>query len=182
MSASSTRKAGKATPTRKPATGSDRVNEAVYAAVAKEAGLTTAVIADVTGLNRQAVGKALATLEASGRVTRVAGTGQGRAAQPTWTAKKINKSGTAKLRKGELATQALGFLQERTGSDFTPGEIGRKLGNRSSGAVLNALTKLVPSGQVVQTSEKPVRFAIPASSNGSGPKKQSSPRAARTKR
>jgi predicted ArsR family transcriptional regulator len=180
MSVSTARKTRKAPPAIS-VPSSDRINEAVYAAVTKEGGRTAAAIADVTGLNRQAVAKALATLEAAGRITRTAGTGQARNAQPTWTATKINKSGTSKLRKGELATQAVGFLRERAGSDFTPGEIGRKLGNRSSGAVLNALTKLVPSGEVVQTSEKPVRFAVPASSNGSRPKKQPAASATRAK-
>lgn len=147
-----------ADPKAKPsprATDSDRVTEAVHTVVRKHPGNIVAAIAETAGVNAKQVSSVLAKLEAAGRVVR---TVNGR--MTTWSPTKVNKSGSATLGKGELAEQAMTFLRQHPGTEFTPGEIGRKLGGRSPGAVLNALVKRTATGEVTQTSDKPVKFAV----------------------
>jgi nitric oxide reductase NorQ protein len=64
-----------------------------------------------------------------------------------------------RLRNGELRRQVAGFLADRAGREFTPGEVARGLpgGPRSSGAVGNALAVLADRGEADQASTKPVR-------------------------
>ena len=50
------------------------------------------------------------------------------------------------------------YLTGRAGEQLSPSAIGKALG-RSSGAVSNALDKLVADGYAVQTQDKPKRFA-----------------------
>lgn len=68
-------------------------------------------------------------------------------------------NGKRRLPKGALRGMVEDFLREddRVGHDYTPGDIARKL-DRSSGAVSNALDRLVEDGTVAQTSNKPRRF------------------------
>ncbi|MGW5789249.1 MarR family transcriptional regulator [Saccharopolyspora sp. NPDC003752] len=63
-----------------------------------------------------------------------------------------------RLSKGELRGMVEDYLTERPGEEFSPNAIGTAL-NRSSGAVNNALEKLVADGYAVQTQDKPKRFA-----------------------
>ncbi|WP_190814293.1 MarR family transcriptional regulator [Saccharopolyspora pogona] len=63
-----------------------------------------------------------------------------------------------RLSKGELRGMVEDYLTERPGEEFSPNAIGTAL-NRSSGAVNNALEKLVADGYAVQTEDKPKRFA-----------------------
>ncbi|MEV0704882.1 helix-turn-helix domain-containing protein [Saccharopolyspora sp. NPDC050389] len=63
-----------------------------------------------------------------------------------------------RLSKGELRGMVEDYLTERSGEEFSPNAIGTAL-NRSSGAVNNALEKLVADGYAVQTQDKPKRFA-----------------------
>jgi hypothetical protein len=78
----------------------------------------------------------------------------------------LNGNGGERLPKGALRGMVEDFLREpaRDGKDFTPGDIGRVL-ERSSGAVSNALEKLVEEGTAVQVNEKPRRFALSATAN-----------------
>jgi biotin operon repressor len=66
-----------------------------------------------------------------------------------------------RLGKGALRGMVEDYLAEHTGEQFSPGAIGKAL-NRSSGAVNNALEKLVADGYAVQTQDKPKRFAAKA--------------------
>jgi nitric oxide reductase NorQ protein len=68
-----------------------------------------------------------------------------------------------RLRNGELRRQVAGFLADRAGREFTPGEVARGLpgGPRSSGAVGNALAVLADRGEADQASTKPVRYGRP---------------------
>jgi hypothetical protein len=82
------------------------------------------------------------------RNTRISATGYG--------------SGTVTVRADRAAPRPLrpevaAHLATYPDKDFTPGEIGKVL-DRSSGAVANALDKLVQEGQAVLTSEKPHRY------------------------
>lgn len=70
-----------------------------------------------------------------------------------------NTNGAPKLRSGELRGQVEDHLQEHPGTEFSPVEIGNKLG-RSSGAVSNALEKLTDEGIAVRTSDKPKRYRL----------------------
>ncbi|PZS30140.1 MAG: AAA family ATPase [Pseudonocardiales bacterium] len=91
-----------------------------------------------------------------------------------------------RLRNGELRRQVAGFLADRAGREFTPGEVARGLpgGRRSSGAVGNALTLLADRGEAEQTSTKPVRYRATATTTAAAALSaaSSSPRPARTPR
>jgi predicted transcriptional regulator len=62
-----------------------------------------------------------------------------------------------RLPKGALYDMVLGFLQAHPGEEFGPAKIGAEL-VRSSGAVNNALEKLVINGLATKTREAPKRF------------------------
>ncbi|MGH3719426.1 MAG: MarR family transcriptional regulator [Pseudonocardiaceae bacterium] len=75
---------------------------------------------------------------------------------------------TTRLGKGALRGMVEDYLTERPEQQFSPSAIGKALG-RSSGAVANALEKLVADGYAIQTQDKPKRFtakATPASALG----------------
>lgn len=67
----------------------------------------------------------------------------------------------ARLSKGALRGMVEDHLTEHPGEQFSPSSIGKAL-NRSSGAVANALDKLVVDGYAIQTQDKPKRYAINA--------------------
>jgi len=73
---------------------------------------------------------------------------------------------TRRLGKGALRGMVEDYLTEHPGEQFSPSAIGRAL-QRSSGAVTNALNKLVANGYAVQTQDKPKRFTAKATVTGS---------------
>jgi MarR family protein len=64
---------------------------------------------------------------------------------------------STRLGKGALRGMVEDYLTGRAGEQLSPSAIGKALG-RSSGAVSNALDKLVADGYAVQTQDKPKRF------------------------
>ncbi|UGQ13599.1 hypothetical protein LO772_08355 [Yinghuangia sp. ASG 101] len=70
----------------------------------------------------------------------------------------------ARLGPGALRGMVFDHLSTRPGQEFTPGQIGRALGGRSSGAVANACDKLTADGLVELTCDKPRRFRAVAAS------------------
>lgn len=77
------------------------------------------------------------------------------------TTGEINSDGSAKLGKNGLRNQVEAFMRALGhGHDVTPGTVGRELGGRSSGAVLNAMARLTEAGVVVMTNEAPVKYAL----------------------
>jgi hypothetical protein len=64
-----------------------------------------------------------------------------------------------RLGKGALRGMVEDYLTERPGEQFSPSAIGKAL-NRSSGAITNALEKLVADGYAIQTQNKPKRYRI----------------------
>jgi predicted transcriptional regulator len=64
---------------------------------------------------------------------------------------------STRLGKGALRGMVEDYLTGRAGAELSPSVIGKALG-RSSGAVSNALDKLVADGYAVQTQDKPKRF------------------------
>ncbi|MEU8056018.1 MULTISPECIES: helix-turn-helix domain-containing protein [Microbispora] len=68
-------------------------------------------------------------------------------------------TGAGGARPGHLRDRVLSHLLDHPGKDFTPYEIGRVL-ESSSGAVANALDRLVGLGQAELTCERPRRYAL----------------------
>ncbi|MGH3693791.1 MAG: hypothetical protein ACRDRX_07350 [Pseudonocardiaceae bacterium] len=62
-----------------------------------------------------------------------------------------------RLPPGGLRGLVEDWLRDHPGERFSPSAIGKALG-RSSGAVANALDKLVADGYAAQTCDKPKRF------------------------
>jgi DNA-binding transcriptional ArsR family regulator len=164
--------------TRTTNTASNGTREAVLAALASDAAMTSAQVADTAGIGRSAAARSLASLAADGLVTRTAGGREGTrrlSAAPTATtrrprtAKRTTKSvaaanasseatGVGRLRSGELAGQVLGYLREHPGQ-HSPTAIAAGLGGRSGGAVSNALARLTDRGEVALTQDRPRRYA-----------------------
>ncbi len=127
-------------------------------------------LAEVTGLGRSTVSRALAGLEEKQKATRTAGGRDGGRKQPdAWAliaaSAAVARNGAnvdgSRLGKGELRTLVLEHLQKAPGQDHGPTQVVKALG-RSSGAVGNALARLTEDGTVTQTSDKPRRFAYHA--------------------
>ncbi|MFI7640563.1 MarR family transcriptional regulator [Nonomuraea sp. NPDC049400] len=74
--------------------------------------------------------------------------------------------GGVTVRPGALRDRVHAHLTEHPGKEFTPYEIGRVL-DASSGAVANALDRLVSLGQAALTCERPRRFALAATDSTS---------------
>jgi hypothetical protein len=74
-------------------------------------------------------------------------------------AARTNSSGSERLRSGALHGMVEDFLRERPADEHGPVAIAKSIG-RSSGAVANALERMVASGWAVRTSDKPKRYRI----------------------
>lgn len=66
----------------------------------------------------------------------------------------------ARLAPGGLRGMVEDYLRDHPGEQFGPTAIAKELGGKSSGAVSNALDKLVEDGVAVKTQDKPRRFAL----------------------
>ncbi|WTW98195.1 hypothetical protein OG216_34815 [Streptomycetaceae bacterium NBC_01309] len=73
-----------------------------------------------------------------------------------------------RLGAGALRQLVFEHLNTHPAQAFTPGEIGRAIGGRSSGAVANACDKLTADGLVELACEKPRRFRAPGPTSGTG--------------
>jgi predicted transcriptional regulator len=71
-----------------------------------------------------------------------------------------------RLAPGALHGMVEDYLRDHPDEEFGPTKIGRELG-RSTGAVGNALERLVTSGYAVRTKDRPKRYAL-ATAEGSG--------------
>ncbi|WP_280202959.1 hypothetical protein [Nocardia cyriacigeorgica] len=69
-----------------------------------------------------------------------------------------------KLAPGALRGLVEDHLRDHPGQEFTPHQIGKALGGRSSGAVHNALVRLADSGVAEMTTTRPKKFALAPSS------------------
>jgi hypothetical protein len=65
-----------------------------------------------------------------------------------------------RLSPGALRGMVEDFLRDRPGEEFGPVTIARSLGGKSSGAVSNALDKLVAAGTAMKTKDAPRRYAL----------------------
>jgi hypothetical protein len=66
----------------------------------------------------------------------------------------------ARLAPGALRGMVEDYLRDHPSEEFGPTLIAKALGGKSSGAVSNALDKLVQDGTAVKTKESPRRFAL----------------------
>lgn len=78
--------------------------------------------------------------------------------RPTSTTPGHNGNGQTILGKGELRAIVLDFLRAHPGHEVSPTTISHEIG-RSSGAIGNALTKLVVSGEALLINEAPARYS-----------------------
>lgn len=130
----------------------------VLAALRAHPGGTVAEIARAAGVGRSTAGKVLVTAEQRGHARRTPGSlERGGRTPDRWNpASDVAKS--ARLGRGALRDMVAEFLAAQPGTEFSPVTLGKALG-RSSGAIANALTKLTATGQAIQTSERPARYA-----------------------
>lgn len=156
-------------------TETTKATESICEALSAHGEITVSELAEMTGLGRSTVGKALAALETEGRAVRTPGERQGgKRAPDVWSAAgAVEESTTAvdvrtsegdaepsdRLAKGALRTLVLEHLQANAGESFTPTAVGKAL-HRSSGAVGNALDKLATHGAVAKVGDKPRRYAF----------------------
>ncbi len=71
-----------------------------------------------------------------------------------------NEKKAGRLAPGALRGMVEDHLRDHPGDEFGPTAIAKALGGKSSGAVSNALDKLVADGTAVKTNESPRRFAL----------------------
>jgi DNA-binding transcriptional ArsR family regulator len=150
-------------PTHKTTT----TTEAVLAALARGPA-SAAEVARSAGIGRSTATKALASLAAEGKVERRPGGHDGaRRLADRWSlpsakhrpVREPSEGGgpPARLGRGELADLVLAYLRASPG-EHSPGAVAKALEGRSSGAVGNALARLVGAGHALRTNEAPRRY------------------------
>jgi len=164
-----------ATATAKTTTGPPVSSTAGAVLVALTAGPASAAqIAGLAGIGRSTATKTLASLAADGRVTRSdGGRVGGRRLPDRWSLPAAERTpkpdvgatgngrASARLGSGELGVLVLAYLRGHPG-EHSPTTVAAALGGRSSGAVGNALARLVGRGDAVQTSPAPRRYRASA--------------------
>lgn len=125
-----------------------------------------ALVAEITGRVEQiqAAASAAATVLAGGGDLSAVRAGMDEIWEQAAQGRRVLKAAaggkkTPAARPGALRDKILGHLRDHPGSDFTPHEIHKVLGN-SSGAIANALDTLVKHGQAELASDKPRRFRL----------------------
>ncbi len=78
----------------------------------------------------------------------------------TGTATSSTKDDKARLAPGALRGMVEDHLRDHPSEEFGPTAIAKALSGKSSGAVSNALDKLVEDGVAVKTNDKPRRFTL----------------------
>lgn len=160
-----------------PKTTTPPAADAVLTALAAHPGTTATELAADAGLGRSTVAKALATLEAEGKAHRTPGGRDGARRLPDrWDpvvadeeAERSKKDALPEpamevercLGKGQLRAMVLEHLLAQPGQALSPAAIAKALGH-SSGAIGNALRRLTETGEVVEVSQAPRRYSIPA--------------------
>jgi hypothetical protein len=155
-------------------------DQAILAAVGARPEMTAAEVAEAAKVGRSTAGKVLARLADSGEIARVRGGRDGARRLPdrfslaatgdkgTEAAKApaggvaTNRSGTERLKPGQLDGLVLSFLQKNADSGpHAPTAVAKAL-DRSSGAVGNCLVRLADAKRVRQVNEKPRRYSLAA--------------------
>ena len=155
---------------RRSITGAAHPAEAVLEALAQRPGTTVTELAEAAGIGRSTASKALAALEAEGKVRRLPGGREGgrrRAdhwappqAAPSRSARTApDKPATKRLAPGALGTLVVDYLRAHGSEALGPTAVGKGLG-RSQGAVANALVRLAEAGTVVVVNDSPRRYRL----------------------
>jgi predicted transcriptional regulator len=159
-----------------PAKPRTETEDKLWQALRDNPGSPAAALSTAAGIGKSTAPKILTRWEKEGLVARTAGTADGGSRpadrwsittddQPTAVAESDGGSGQQQEKSERLAPGALrgmveDYLRDNSG-EFSPNAIGKEL-NRSSGAVHNALEKLVTSGYAVRTSDKPKKYSLAA--------------------
>jgi predicted ArsR family transcriptional regulator len=120
---------------------------------------TAEEVAEGVGISVSVARRVLGELERDGLVARSAGGSEGgRRAPDRWTLAAHGPSdGKVRLGRGRLREMVLDHLGAHPG-EVSPAQLSKTLGH-SAGAISNVLAKLTGSGELVQTSDHPRRYA-----------------------
>ncbi len=178
----STNRTLRAVPTPAPDQTKPRTEkeEKLWQALQANPGSTATALSAAAGIGKSTAPKFLSRWEKDGLVTRTVGIADG-GSRPAdrWSittgdqrtddhesddsGKRSEKS--QRLSPGALRGMVEDYLRDNSGQ-FSPNAIGKAL-NRSSGAVHNALEKLVESGYAVRASDKPKKYSLAATAAAS---------------
>lgn len=172
------------TPATDPAKPRTETEEKLWQALRNNPGSTATALSTAAGIGKSTAPKILTRWENDDLVTRTAGIADGGSRpadrwsitttdnhptddqptddqptddQPTDVDPEKQSEKSQRLAPGALRGIVEDYLRDNSG-EFSPNAIGKAL-NRSSGAVHNALEKLVESGYAVRTSDKPKRYS-----------------------
>ncbi|PSL51376.1 winged helix DNA-binding protein [Saccharothrix carnea] len=161
------------TDTAKPSTETE---EKLWQALRNNPGSTATALSTAAGIGKSTAPKILTRWEKDGLVARTAGIADGGSRpadrwsittddqptddQSTDDQPRMHSEKSQRLAPGALRGMVEDYLRDNSG-EFSPNAIGKAL-DRSSGAVHNALEKLVESGYVVRTSDKPKKYSLAA--------------------
>jgi DNA-binding MarR family transcriptional regulator len=174
------------TPATDPAKPRTETEEKLWQALRNNPGSTATALSTTAGIGKSTAPKILTRWEKDGLVTRTAGIADGGSRpadrwsittdnqltddqptddqrtgdQPTDDDPGKQSEKSQRLAPGALRGMVEDYLRDNSGA-FSPNAIGKGL-NRSSGAVHNALEKLVASGYAVRTSDKPKKYSLAA--------------------
>jgi biotin operon repressor len=164
------------TPATDPAKPRTETEEKLWQALRDNPGSTATALSTAAGIGKSTAPKILTRWEKDCLVARTAGIADGGSRpadrwsittddQPTDDQPTDDQPGKQSEKSQRLAPGALrgmveDYLRDNSG-EFSPNAIGKAL-DRSSGAVHNALEKLVESGYAVRTSDKPKKYSLAA--------------------
>lgn len=168
-------------PATDPAKPRTETEEKLWQALRDNPGSTATALSTAAGIGKSTAPKILNRWENDGLVTRTAGIADGGSRpadrwsitttddqptddQPTDVDPEKQSEKSQRLAPGALRGMVEDYLRDNSG-EFSPNAIGKAL-NRSSGAVHNALEKLVESGYAVRTSDKPKKYSLAATTAG----------------
>ncbi|PWK84490.1 hypothetical protein C8D88_108105 [Lentzea atacamensis] len=174
-------------PATDPAKPRTETEEKLWQALRNNPGSTATALSTAAGIGKSTAPKILNRWENDGLVTRTAGIADGGSRpadrwsitttvdqptddqptddqptddQPTDVDPGKQSEKPQRLAPGALRGMVEDYLRDNSG-EFSPNAIGKAL-DRSSGAVHNALEKLVESGYAVRTSDKPKKYSLAA--------------------
>jgi hypothetical protein len=169
------------TPATDPAKPRTETEEKLWQALRNHPGSTATALSATAGIGKSTAPKILTRWEQDALVARTAGIADGGSRpadrwsivtddqpieepepddQPTDDQPGKQSEKSQRLAPGALRGMVEDYLRDNSG-DFSPNAIGKAL-NRSSGAVHNALEKLVESGYAVRNSDKPKKYSLAA--------------------
>ncbi|SES36267.1 MarR family transcriptional regulator [Actinokineospora terrae] len=159
------------TPATDPAKPRTETEEKLWQALRDNPGSTATALSTAAGIGKSTAPKILTRWEKDGLVARTARIADGGSRpadrwstttddQPTDDQPGKQSEKSQRLAPGALRGMVEDYLRDNSG-EFSPNAIGKAL-DRSSGAVNNALEKLVESGYAVRTSDKPRKYSLAA--------------------